>query len=84
MGADIERQFEFIHNIWINDGNFVGQGADKDPLVGANDGRGQFVIPRQPIRRRLQDLPSFTEVRGGDYFFLPSLAALTWLSDPAP
>jgi Dyp-type peroxidase family len=79
MCADIERQFEFVHNIWINDGNFVGQGADRDPLVGANAGHGQFVIPQTPIRRRLQDLPSFTVVCGGDYFFLPSLAALRWL-----
>ena len=82
MGASLARQFEFIHNHWINDGNFVGQGADKDPLVGMNAGDGQFVIPKTPIRRRIRSLPSFTVVRGGDYFFLPSIAALSYIADP--
>jgi Dyp-type peroxidase family len=80
MGASISRQFEFVHNLWINDGNFLDQGAHKDPLVGANDGAGQFVIPQTPIRRRVQGIPRFTVVRGGDYFFLPSLAALRYLA----
>jgi Dyp-type peroxidase family len=83
MCTSIARQFEFIHNLWINDGNFVGQGADRDPLIGANAGDGQFVIPQKPIRRRIQGLPSFTVVRGGDYFFLPSVAALRYLADPS-
>lgn len=81
MCADISRQFEFIHNLWINDGNFAGLGADRDPLIGANDGSGQFVIPKTPIRRRIQGLPTFTMVRGGEYFFLPGLRALRWLAE---
>jgi Dyp-type peroxidase family len=76
MGASISRQFEFVSNLWINDGNFLGLGTDKDPVVGANEGGGQLVVPRTPIRRRVQGIPRFTVVRGGDYFFLPSLAAL--------
>jgi Dyp-type peroxidase family len=80
MGASISRQFEFVHNLWINDGNFVALGTDKDPLVGANEGGGQLVIPRTPIRRRVQGIPRFTVVRGGDYFFIPSLTALRYLA----
>lgn len=80
MCGNIARQFEFIHNHWINDGNFASQGSDRDPLVGVNAGDGQFVIPRKPIRQRIRSLPSFTVVRGGDYFFLPSVAALSYIS----
>ena len=39
---------------------------DKDPLVGPNDGSGQFTIPQRPIRRRLTDLPGFVVNRGGE------------------
>ena len=53
VGAHLDRQFEFIQSEWINDGKFIGSPADKDPLVGTNDG-GEFTIPKQPIRRRLQ------------------------------
>lgn len=80
MCASIARQFEFVHNEWINEGNFAGQGSDGDPLVGANTGDGQFVMPQKPIRRRIQSLPSFTAIRGGDYFFVPSVAALSYIS----
>jgi hypothetical protein len=49
---------------WINDGLFFGFPDDKDPLVGPNDGSGQFTIPQRPIRRRLTDLPGFVVNRG--------------------
>lgn len=51
---------------WINDGLFFGSPDDKDPLVGPNDGSGQFTIPQRPIRRRLTDLPGFVVNRGGE------------------
>ena len=46
--------------------------AEKDPLVGPNDGSGTFTIPQRPIRRRLQDLPPFVVTRGGEYCFAPA------------
>ena len=66
---------------WINDGLFFDSPDDKDPLVGPNDGSGQFTIPQRPIRRRLTDLPGFVVNRGGEYCFIPSLRALRWLSE---
>jgi Dyp-type peroxidase family len=80
-GAYLERQFEFVKTQWLNDGVFIGAPDDKDPLVGSNDGSGQFTIPRRPIRRRLTDLPAFVVNRGGEYCFIPSLSALRWLSE---
>ena len=82
VNADIARQFEFIQKVWINDGDFAGLGTDKDPMIGGNDGSGTFTIPRvEPPRRRLQKLPAFVSTRGGEYFFLPGIAALRSLAD---
>lgn len=80
-GAHLKRQFEFVKTQWLNDGIFIGAPAEKDPLVGANDGSGQFTIPAKPIRRRLQDLPPFVTTRGGEYCFAPGLRGLRWLSE---
>ncbi len=81
IGAHIARQFEFVQAQWVNDGKFFGAPAEKDPLIGPNDGSGQFTIPQQPIRRRLQGLPAFVVNRGGEYCFMPSLPALRWLAN---
>lgn len=81
VGADLERQFEFVRKEWVDDGLFIASKGEKDPLIGANDGAGQFTIPREPIRRRLKGLPSFVTTRGGEYFFAPGLRALRWLAD---
>ena len=80
VGAHLDRRFEFLQNEWINNGRFIGAAAEKDPLVGANDG-GQFTVPKQPIRRRLGGLPAFVVNRGGEYCFMPGLRALRWLAD---
>src|SRR5688572_21583184 len=79
VGASIRRQFEFVHNVWMNDGVFVGLGSAKDPITGAHDAADFMVIPNKPIRRRIQGLPRFVRMRGGEYFFLPSLAALGFI-----
>jgi deferrochelatase/peroxidase EfeB len=80
VGAHLERQFEFVQSEWMKDGLFMGARGESDPIAGPNDGRGQFTIPQQPIRRRLQGLPRFVVTRGGEYFFAPGLRALRWLA----
>ncbi len=80
-GAHLERQFEFVKRQWLNDGIFIGAPAERDPLVGSNDGSSGFTIPRRPIRRRLADLPPFVVTRGGEYLFAPGLAAMRWLAE---
>jgi Dyp-type peroxidase family len=81
IGAHLERQFEFIKKEWFNDGNFAGYAGEADPVAGQEHGTGVFTIPAQPIRRRIQDLPSFVVTRGGEYLFAPGLRALRWLAD---
>jgi Dyp-type peroxidase family len=80
-GAHPKRQFEFVKTQWLNDGIFIGAPAEKDPLVGPNDGSGVFTIPQRPIRRRLQNLPPFVVTRGGEYCYVPGLRALRWLAE---
>jgi Dyp-type peroxidase family len=80
-GAHLKRQFEFVKTQWLNDGIFIGAPAEKDPLVGPNDGSGMYTIPKRPIRRRLHDLPPFVTTRGGEYCFAPGLRGLRWLAE---
>ena len=81
IGAHLKRQFEFVQSTWVNAGEFIAASGQKDPIAGANDGSGDFTIPRRPVRRRLQGLPRFVVTRGGEYCFMPGLRALRWLAD---
>ncbi|MER6947570.1 Dyp-type peroxidase [Nonomuraea sp. NPDC000554] len=81
IGAHLGRQFEFVQSEWMNDGVFFGAAGTRDPIVGANDGSGDFTVPRRPLRRRLRALPRFVVTRGGEYCFMPGLNALSWLGD---
>jgi Dyp-type peroxidase family len=88
-GAHLKRQFEFVKTQWINDGVFIGAPEESDPLVaGAQEPGAQtptdFTIPHVPIRRRLRELPSFVQTRGGEYCFAPGLRALKWLAELRP
>jgi Dyp-type peroxidase family len=74
------RQFEFAQNVWINDRNFNELGDERDPIIGNQDGTLEFKIPKRPIRKKIVGLPAFTTVRGGAYFFLPGLKAMSYLA----
>ena len=76
-------QFEFVQRLWINFGDEFEQGNDNDPIVGSSQS-GQMVIPGDEASGRPPficfDIPRFVETKGGDYFFVPSLAALRLLA----
>ncbi len=78
--ADLERQFEFIQQVWINQGIFVGLGRERDPIAGSHDNTLGMTINRFPIARRAPALPRFVTTRGAGYFFLPGLTALRLLA----
>jgi len=78
--ASLIRQFEFAQNVWVNDRNFHELANERDPIIGSQDGTLEFKMPRRPIRKKITGLPAFTTVRGGAYFFLPSIKALRYLS----
>jgi Dyp-type peroxidase family len=81
LNSDIERQFEFVQQTWINNPVFSGLYAEVDPLVG-NLAKGDaiFTVPGEPLRSRVHNLSRFVMVKGGSYFFLPGMRALSYLA----
>ncbi|MEA2785611.1 MAG: hypothetical protein QOF71_1715 [Candidatus Eremiobacteraeota bacterium] len=78
--SDIERQFEFVQQTWINNPVFGQLVGEVDPLVGAQTaGDAVFTVQAEPVRRRVRNMQCFVTLRGGAYFFLPSMKALRWL-----
>ena len=80
INANLHRQFEFIQQSWLNNTKFNGLYDERDPLSSANPGDGMMTIQAKPVRERLHGLPRFVTVRGGAYFFLPSIRALKFLA----
>ena len=80
LNASLSRQFEFVQQQWVEYGNDAHQGNDKDMLTGNHGGRGKFVVQGSADATNppfvCNNLPNFVELRGGDYFFLPSMTAL--------
>ena len=78
--ASLSRQFEFIQQQWINYGLDANAGNDTCPLVGNRSGDAKFVLAVDPESGQApfiwSGIPKFVEMRGGEYFFLPSLTAL--------
>jgi deferrochelatase/peroxidase EfeB len=84
LNASLFRQFEFVQQQWIEYGNDARQGNDKDMLIGNHGGSEKFLIqgtedPQNPPFI-CGGLPNFVELRGGDYFFVPSITALRMIA----
>ena len=84
LNANLARQYEFVQHTWVNNPSFDGLYGEEDPVVGPRRRPTSFTEPAKPVRRRMVDLPRFVHVRGGGYFFLPGIAALRYLTRPAP
>ncbi|MEP6913868.1 MAG: Dyp-type peroxidase, partial [bacterium] len=88
INADIRRQFEFVQQTWANNPKFNGLYDDRDAIIGDNkdlsltNSRGPYyaTIPNNPLRQRCSDVSRFVTVKGGAYFFLPSISALCFLA----
>nr|WP_321250765.1 hypothetical protein [uncultured Ruegeria sp.] len=84
IGANIGAQFEAVMCDWINlglqDPNITGA---NDPLLGANTPETSWFDMTLPDGDtiRLRGFPRLIFARGGAYTFLPSLAAIKYLSE---
>lgn len=84
LNGDIERQFEFVQQTWLN-GNVVSLSCptnlsgERDPLLGAQEGDGAFTIPTRDGPVKLSPLPRFVTMRGGGYFFMPGRRLVRYL-----
>ncbi len=84
LNANLSRQFEFVQQQWINYGNDAHLGNDKDLLMGSHAPADKYVIQGDTTAANppfvCTNLPNFVELRGGDYFFIPSITALGMLA----
>jgi Dyp-type peroxidase family len=81
ISAKAMATMEFLQQEWINNGNFMSLGEERDPNVGLQEDGAVFTIPHEPVRRRIHGIETFNVLRGGEYFFMPSLSALRWLGN---
>jgi Dyp-type peroxidase family len=85
--ASIERQFEYMQSRWANDRDYLRPGTGIDPIIGQlrDDHAGQLWPPQHgepdPIRF---SFGNFVTMKGGEYFFVPSLSFLKSLKPPEP
>lgn len=88
INADINRQFEFVQQQWVNYGNDFQAGSDKEILLGNHSSDARFpskaVLQVDPDSDEapymLSKIPRLVETRGGEYFFVPSLTALRMIA----
>ena len=81
ISAKAMATIEFLQQEWVNDGNFVGLDDERDPIIGRQEEGATFTIPKEPVRRRIHGIETFNVLRGGEYFFMPSISALNWLAN---
>jgi Dyp-type peroxidase family len=80
------RQFEFVQQQWMQYGLDFDAGNDTCPLIGNHGEETKFVIPgggdggEKPGPYICSRLPQFIEIRGGAYFFVPSMTALRMIA----
>ncbi len=90
--ADIEAQFEFIQQTWVNNEGFVKGKTGIDPVIGQHNGHfgaqrwnktwNDPATPPQAVDFSFADA---VRMKGGAYFFAPSMSFLDKLkvsSDP--
>ena len=87
LNAKISRQFEFLQNAWMANSKFSGLTGESDPLPGNRESipgcpvtAGFTMAGDSALRRRVSGLQQFVTVRGGAYFFLPSLRVLRYFA----
>jgi hypothetical protein len=87
INSNIENQHEFVLSQWANDREFAGavrlHPKSKDPMIGTQDpAESVFVIPHPdgapPIK--LTGLTTFVTTKAAAYCFLPSIAAIKFIS----
>lgn len=76
INTDIARQFEFVQQTWLLNRNFATLFDETDPLIGP---AGPLTVRDHPLRH-IVEVETFVRLVGGDYFFLPSLPAITYLA----
>lgn len=85
--GDIDRQFEFVQQSWLNHPKHADLYNESDPIAAGDAVAGSggfFSIPRaEGPRRRVAGVTGWVTVRGGGYYLMPGKRALLGLLAPA-
>jgi Dyp-type peroxidase family len=83
FNADLERQFEFVQQQWLQNPAFADLAANPDAIAGTSSPRAvdppAFTIQQDTARSsfgRCVGLDAFVRLRGAGYFFMPSVSAV--------
>ena len=84
--TSIERQFEFLTNLWVNNPDFSDAGNGHDPILGQSQDpttrdRSIVIQAENPANSATVKLPKDWVIpTGGGYFFTPSIQGLKHLA----
>lgn len=87
FNANIERQFEFVQQTWVNSRSFHGARNAPDPLIAPKTDGDEFIVQTTGISRTIPlaqrddagTMNDFVHMEGGGYFFFPGRLALEFL-----
>ena len=82
--ADLAKQFEHLQRLWASNADFPNQKSGMDPLIGQPANRVlrrlEFPEPWGKDTRAPFSFHSFVTMKGGEYFFAPSISFLRSLA----
>lgn len=76
--ASIEKQFHFMQTQWVNSEKFPKNGIGVDPVIGQGGALAQSWFPDfdSTANPKKQSFRGFVSLKGGEYFFTPSIAGV--------
>ncbi|MBC8047636.1 MAG: Dyp-type peroxidase [Fimbriimonadaceae bacterium] len=84
FNADISRQFELVQFTWGNSSKVKELYNDPDPIIGVRENpvdaqEQNFTIQSCPVNKTVKGLQRFITIRGGAYFFFPSITTVRYI-----
>lgn len=77
---DLSAQFEFTQQSWANNINFQAPGTGLDPIIGQGIGHrtpyAKCPVAHGDTHNHVGDFQQYVTMRGGEYFFAPSISGL--------
>lgn len=86
FNANIELQYEFIQHVWSNNNQMRNTTNDVDIIIGVplegnpNNPARQFTVQKDPVNAYYTDWKQYVTIRGGAYYFFPSLSVLKYFT----
>ncbi|MDH2430186.1 hypothetical protein [Sphaerisporangium sp. TRM90804] len=80
FNSSIQSQFEFTQQSWADNSGFPREGTGNDPITGQGSRDTKIRLPKawgsDKLSAPQSEVPQTVTMKGGEYFFTPSLAYL--------